>query len=168
MLFAQSTVASSVNEDVVESAPTGDATTTSEWSTISLPINVRLILRDFMVHHFCVEIHYKFYTYCSVTSGGAFQTCRWALTSKTLKFKCCIKIVSFNVWVRYFVWNFKGTLWNSAQNILPIHWKMCILFPCEYLRALRFKSSYVFLKRPPGNLSTTRVKLGNTSHYLQN
>ena len=40
------------------------------------------------------------------------------------------------------MWNFKGTLWNSTQNILPIHWKMCILFTGENLRALR---------RPPGN-----------------
>ena len=23
---------------------------------------------------------------------------------------------------------FKGTLWNSTQHILPIHWKICILF----------------------------------------
>ena len=30
--------------------------------------------------------------------------------------------------LRYFVWNFKGTLWNSTQNILPIHRKMWILF----------------------------------------
>ena len=32
------------NEDVVGAAPTGDAPTTSEWSTILLPANVRLIL----------------------------------------------------------------------------------------------------------------------------
>ena len=30
-----------------------------------------------------------------------------------------MKIISFNVRVRYFVWNFKGCLWNSTQNILP-------------------------------------------------
>ena len=52
------------------------------------------------------------------------------------QFQCCIKIISFNVWVRYFVWNFKGYLWNSTQNILPIHWKMWILFTSENLRAL--------------------------------
>ena len=38
-------------------------------------------------------------------------------------FQRCIKIASFNVWVRYLVWNFT-----------------CILFACENLRALRFKS----------------------------
>ena len=32
------------NEDVVGAAPTGDAPTTSEWSTILLPTRVRLIL----------------------------------------------------------------------------------------------------------------------------
>ena len=32
------------NEDVVGAAPTGDAPTTSDWSTIWLPTKVRLIL----------------------------------------------------------------------------------------------------------------------------
>ena len=32
------------NKGVVGAAPTGDAPTTSEWSTIVLPIKVRLIL----------------------------------------------------------------------------------------------------------------------------
>ena len=33
------------NEDVVGAAPTGDAPTTSEWSTILMPTQVRLILQ---------------------------------------------------------------------------------------------------------------------------
>ena len=33
------------NEDVLEAAPTDDAPTTSEWSTILLPINVRRMLK---------------------------------------------------------------------------------------------------------------------------
>ena len=49
------------------------------------------------------------------------------------------------------MWNFKGYLWNSTQNILPIHWKIRFLYDIEILRALRFKSSYAFLKRPPAN-----------------
>ena len=32
------------NEDVVGAAPTGDAPTTSEWSTVYLPTKVRLLL----------------------------------------------------------------------------------------------------------------------------
>ena len=38
------TISQVENEDVVGAAPTGDAPTTSEWSTILLPTNVRLIL----------------------------------------------------------------------------------------------------------------------------
>ena len=45
--FAQSIEATRQveNEDVVGAAPTGDAPTTSEWSTTLLPTNVRLILQ---------------------------------------------------------------------------------------------------------------------------
>ena len=46
------------------------------------------------------------------------------------------------------MWNFKGTLWNSTQNILLIHWKIRFLYNIGILRALKFKSSYAFLKRP--------------------
>ena len=56
-----------------------------------------------------------------------------------------IKSAPFNVWVKYFVCNFKVTLWNSTQNILPTHWKIWFLYNIEILRALRFKSSYAFL-----------------------
>ena len=77
-------------------------------------------------------------------SGGRFIN-EYELLNLTqeelLKFQCCIKIISYNVWVRYFEWNFKGYLWNSTQNILPIHWKLWMLFTGENLRALRFKSS---------------------------
>ena len=48
------------------------------------------------------------------------------------------------------MWDFKGTLWNSTQNILPIHWKIWFLYNIEILRALSFKSSYTFLKHTPG------------------
>ena len=71
-----------------------------------------------------------------------------------------IKSTSFNVWVRYCVRNWH--LWNSTQNILPIHWKIWFLFNTEILRALRFKSSYAFLKRPPDPYAYMR----STWHYL--
>ena len=46
VVFAQSNEASCLveNEDVVGAAPTGDAPTTSEWSTILLPVKLHLIL----------------------------------------------------------------------------------------------------------------------------
>ena len=80
-------------------------------------------------------------------SGGRFKNTCGLLNPRAL-FYCCIKIVFFNVWVRYFVWNFKGSLWNSTQNITPIYWKMRFLNNIGISRALRFKSSYAFLKRP--------------------
>ena len=49
------------------------------------------------------------------------------------------------------MWNFKVTLWNSIQNISPIHWKIWFLHNINILRAFRFKSSYTFLKRPPAH-----------------
>ena len=52
------------------------------------------------------------------------------------------------------MWNFKGTLWNSPQNIILIHWKIWFLYNIEILRALRFKSWYMFLKRPPDHGDT--------------
>ena len=42
------------NEYVVRAAPTGDALTTSEWSTMLLPIEVRLIL-DVWLYMFSVR-----------------------------------------------------------------------------------------------------------------
>ena len=42
------------NEDVVGAAPTGDAPTTSEWSTILLPTKVRLIL-EVLQYLFCYD-----------------------------------------------------------------------------------------------------------------
>ena len=81
---------------------------------------------------------------------GAFQKHLWAPKSKnSYIFTCSWNLQFCNVWVRYSVWNFKGTLWNSIQNILPIHWKIWVLPNIEILRALRFRSSYMFLKRPP-------------------
>ena len=59
------------------------------------------------------------------TIWGAFQKAS-RLLSPAPRISAVHRILSFNVWVRYFVWNFKGYLWNSTQNILPIHWKMYI------------------------------------------
>ena len=39
------------NEDVVGAAPTANAPTTSEWSTISLPTKVQLILEVWQCFH---------------------------------------------------------------------------------------------------------------------
>ena len=38
-----------------------------------------------------------------------------------------IKCIFCGVWVRKFMWNFKGTLWNFIHNFEPIHRKICFL-----------------------------------------
>ena len=63
--------------------------------------------------------------------GERFKNTYEILNLRGLKNQLHIKIVSFSLWVRYFVWNFKGSLRNSTQNISPIHWKMCILLKCR-------------------------------------
>ena len=55
-------------------------------------------------------------------SWGAFKSTYELLNLRALKFSPMNAIYIFQ-WIRYFVWNFKGNLWNSTQNVLPIHWK---------------------------------------------
>ena len=67
---------------------------------------------------------------------GAFQKHLWALKiQELLKFQCCIKIVSFNIWVTYFVWNFKGYLSKFYTKYLTHTLKDYIYYYFLYLRA---------------------------------
>ena len=47
------------NEDVAGEAPTGDAPTTSHWSTIVLPTNVCIILEVWWYCQKITQIHYN-------------------------------------------------------------------------------------------------------------
>ena len=76
--------------------------------------------------------------------GGHFKNTFELLNLRALKFSSMNKIYIFQCTGKIF-------LWNSAQNIFPIHWKIWFLYNTEILKALRFKSSYVFLKRSPGH-----------------
>ena len=63
------------NEDVVGAAPTGDAPTTSDWSTILLPSKVRLILEILRyVYSWHVSNQYDYPTY-NVSSKSAKMIC---------------------------------------------------------------------------------------------
>ena len=59
---------------------------------------------------------------CLIDLGGRVKNAYELLNIRALKISMLHKIIYFNVWVRYFVWNFKGHHWNSTQNILPILW----------------------------------------------
>ena len=43
-----------------------------------------------------------------IGQGGHFKNAYELVNRELLNFQHCIKIISFSVWVRYFVWNFKG------------------------------------------------------------
>ena len=55
------------------------------------------------------------------------------------------------------MWNFKEYLWNSSQNKFPIHWKVWFLYNVGVLRAFRFNSSYLCLKRTQISRNLTAV-----------
>ena len=55
------------NEDVVGAAPTGDAPTTCEWTTILLPTKVRLIL---VILRYFFQCHFGLGCYCLSPSSG--------------------------------------------------------------------------------------------------
>ena len=67
---------------------------------------------------------------------------------------CYVVLVQVMAWhqmtrgVRIFCVEFQRYIWKST-NSLPIHRKIRLLYNIEILRALRFKSSYAFLKCAP-------------------
>ena len=76
---------------------------------------------------------------------------------RALTFSLVNKIRIFQCVCKIFCWNFTSTLWKSTQNIIHwMHWKICFLYNIEILIALRFKSSYPFLKRPSSKHIHTR------------
>ena len=43
--------------------------------------------------------------------------------TQLLNFHLSMRYTSFSVWANWFELNFKGYIWKSPQNVLPIHWK---------------------------------------------
>ena len=74
---------------------------------------------------------------CLYRWPGAFQNPCELINLRALKITILSKIKAFNVWVSYFVLNFKG----STLDILLIHWKITILYNVKNSSAPRFKSS---------------------------
>ena len=88
----------------------------------------------------------------SKKAPGAFQK-----HTELLNFHLWIKSTFFIACVRYLGWNFKGTLWNSTQNILPIHGNKWFLWNSEISGALKFRSSYTFLRGPHPTRSNSHL-----------
>ena len=47
-----------------------------------------------------------------------------------------------------FVLNFKGTIWNSFENILSVHWKMQFWYNVAILKALDLRARKRFWNAP--------------------
>ena len=72
---------------------------------------------------------------------GRFKNNYELLNLRVLKYSYVNKIHIFQCMSKIFCVKFQRYLWNSTQNISPIHWKIWFLYNMEILRALRFKSS---------------------------
>ena len=71
-------------------------------------------------------------------NGELFQNLMSSQIKESLNFYFSITYTSFNLWINYFVWNFKGYLWNSIQNSSPIHWKKQFLHNREIFKSSKF------------------------------
>ena len=73
-------------------------------------------------HSYLIIVKYMYAAwYVTYTFWWASKNGHELLNLRVLNIPLRIEYMPFNVWVRYFVWNFKGYIWNSTQNILPIH-----------------------------------------------
>ena len=77
----------------------------------------------------------------TLRAWGRFKNAYELLNLRALKISTLYKNHIFQYMGKIFCMDFKGYLWNSTQNILPIHWKIQFLCNIEILRALSFKSS---------------------------
>ena len=71
----------------------------------------------------------------------------------------------FNVWGKYFKWNFKGYLWNSTQNILPILWKKQFLLIIENLKSSQIYELTCILEMSPRPYITLQVHVVHSITY---
>ena len=71
----------------------------------------------------CHWTHNQRQTINKAVAGWRFKIFYERINRNTLKFLHLNKTLIFNVWVRYFQWNFKWCLCISTHNILPTHWK---------------------------------------------
>ena len=107
------------NEDVVGAVPTGDAPTTSEWSTILLPTKVSYI-RDLTVYGLPVHL-YPLCSLCGLLVMGLWMFENKA-DSNTCKLYNLSNLPAFSQWQHSF--RMKAVL-PLAKGLL--YWNLCLL-----------------------------------------
>ena len=103
----------------------------------------------------CICIWYNSSNY--LNQGGRFKNAYEFVNLEALKSSLLNKLSIFQYMGKYFVGNFKGYLWNSMQNILPIHWKKLFLF-VENLRAPKITNPYAFLNPGCWDLFSWKIR----------
>ena len=127
------------HSDVIGASPVGAAPTTSSFSTLThgsngLGKDNSKTIRETLTFLVIWCTYTRGLTVCMIngpfasTIEGGFTNTYEPLNLRALNFYLWTKSTSFNIWVRYSVWNFKGTLWNSTHNISPIHWKIWFVY----------------------------------------
>ena len=125
VVFARSTEARCwvENEDVVEATPTGDASTTSEWSTVVLSIKVRLILQVEGIGYWmeCL-IDMAQVLYC----GKQSVTSPWNVLSKIMQMTkntimtCDMYIISENKGDHHVITMMIFLFWKGIRVVVPV------------------------------------------------
>ena len=126
------------NEDVVGSAPTGDAPTTSEWSTIYWPIKVHLLLETWWYvgwNHGDVTLDISCsvqVVYLSICWSNFFvQICCFLLSTSHKRhffstFQCD--------YLRYQIWLSQVSNYFPCFNVIILGIKFLNTFQCDYLK----------------------------------
>ena len=77
-----------------------------------------------------------------------------------------ITSTSFNVWVRYFVWNFKGYLWNSTQISYPYIDRYDFYTTLKFLELLDLRAHTRFWNAPQVNDRCRNVKFKISNYKI--
>ena len=86
----------------------------------------------------CISFKISFLLVQVLVPGGLFKNTYELLNLSALKYLPVNKIYIFHCIGKIFCVEFQRYLWNSTQNILPIHWKIWFVCNIEILKALRF------------------------------
>ena len=102
----------------------------------------------YFLKYICTNIFHRrsLYTFCiSIGLEGVSKK----IKSEGIRFSTVNKINIFQCMGKILCVELQGNIWNSTQNILPLHWKMRFLYKVEISRDLTFKNSRAFLKQSP-------------------
>ena len=96
------------------------------------------------------------------TPRGHFKKVYELLNLRAPKIPILCKNCIFQCMGKIFCVEFQSALWNSTQNIWPIHWKMCIIFTGEKITACKclWNAPLILTSQITSNISPLWVNCG--------